>query len=253
MINPMDLTGKQILVTGATGGIGRETAVQLSKLGAKVIVLGRNAQKLEETLNLLEGNGHISYACDLSDICQIEDYVKDICEQTGALHGYVHCAGIAKMRPLSMTNYDSIMETMKTNYFSFVEIVRCLMKKKCFAEDGSIVAMSSIASIHGKPTKTAYSASKAAIDATVRCMVCDLRKKRIRINTVMPSWVNTNMYRTYLERYPDSVEIKEIQEKQYMGVTEPIEVANTIAFLLSDAAHTITGTTILIDGGISQG
>ena len=253
MINPMNLTGKQVLVTGATGGIGRETAIQLSKLGAKVVILGRNTEKLEETYSLLEGDGHHSFACDLSDIPSIEENMKAICEQVGPLNGYVHCVGIAKMRPLSMTSYESIMETMTTNYFSFVEIVRCLTKKKYFAEGGSIVAMSSIASIHGKPTKTAYSASKAAIDATIRCMVCDLKKKKIRINSITPSWVNTGMLSVFVEKYPDSPELKEIEEKQYLGVTEPVEVANTIAFLLSDATKTITGTTILIDGGISQG
>ena len=120
-------------------------------------------------------------------------------------------------------------------------------------DEGSIVAISSTASIQGKQSKVAYSASKAALDGAIRCLACDLKKKKIRINSVMPCWVNTRMYTTYLERYPDTFEVQEIKEKQYMGVTEPIEIANTVAFLLSDAAKTITGTSILIDGGMSQG
>ena len=115
------------------------------------------------------------------------------------------------------------------------------------------MAMSSTGSIHGKPTKVAYSASKAAIDASIRCMVCDLKQKKIRINSIMPSWVNTNMYASFLRDYPDSRDIQEIQERQYLGVSEPVEVANVIAFLLSDATKTITGTSILMDGGILQG
>ena len=157
------------------------------------------------------------------------------------------------MRPLKMTKKENIIEVMDANLFSFIEIVRCITKKGCFADEGSIVAISSTASIQGKQSKVAYSASKAALDGAIRCLVCDLKKKRIRVNSIMPCWVNTRMYSIYMERHPDTFEVQEIKEKQYMGVTEPIEIANTVAFLLSDAAKTITGTSILIDGGMSQG
>lgn len=169
------------------------------------------------------------------------------------MDGFVHCAGIAPMRPFKMTRYEDVLPTMQINFFSFVEIVRCITQKKRFSDGGSIVAMSSTGSVHGKPTKTAYSALKAAVDAAIRCMVCDLQKRKIRINSVMPSWVNTNMYQSFLRDYPDSRDIKEIEERQYMGISEPEEVANVIAFLLSDATKTITGTSILMDGGILQG
>lgn len=143
---------------------------------------------------------------------------------------------------------------MRVNFYSFVEIVRILTKaKNGFENGGSIVAMSSTGSIHGKPTKIAYSASKASIDAAIRCMTVELKERKIRMNTVMPSWVRTQMFDSFMADYPDSSDVKEIQEKQYLGVTEPYEVANTIAFLLSDATKTITGTTILMDGGILNG
>ncbi len=253
MINPMDLTGKRILVTGATSGIGKATAIQLSRLGANVVILGRKQELLENTLAEMDSGDHASYSFDLSDVDGIEGLMKNICEERGVFHGFVHCAGVAPLRPFSMTKFENILDVMKPNYFAFVEIVRCITKKNRFADEGSIVAISSIGAIQGKQTKTAYSASKAAIDASIRCMVCDLKKKRIRINSVMPSWVNTRMYQAYMEKFSDTFEVKEIQEKQYMGVSEPEEVANTVAFLLSDAAKTITGTSILIDGGISQG
>ena len=113
--------------------------------------------------------------------------------------------------------------------------------------------MSSTGSIHGKPTKIAYSSSKAALDAAIRCMTVELKDRKIRINSVMPNWVRTKMLDSFMNDYPDSPDIREIREKQYLGVTEPQEVANTIAFLLSDATRTITGTTILMDGGILNG
>lgn len=253
MINPMDLTGKRILVMGATGGMGVETAVQLSKLGANVVICGRNEEKLNRVFEKLEGNGHAQYVLDLNDIDEIEKVIGKMVNECGVFNGVAFCAGIAPMRPLKMTKRANMIEVMDANLFSFIEIVRCITKKGSFADEGSIVAISSTASIQGKQSKVAYSASKAALDGAIRCLVCDLKKKKIRVNSVTPCWVNTRMYTTYLERYPDTFEVQEIREKQYMGVTEPIEVANTVAFLLSDAARTITGTSILIDGGMSQG
>lgn len=253
MINPMDLTGKRILVTGATGGMGHVTSVQLSKLGAKVVLCDMNEEALQRTYDMLEGDGHAMYTFNLNDVDGIEDLIKRMTSECGPFHGFAHCAGIAPMRPLKMTKKEDIVNVMNANFFSFIEIVRCITKKGCFEDEGSIVAISSTASVQGKQSKVAYSASKAALDGAIRCLVCDLKKKKIRVNSIMPCWVNTRMYQGYIDRYPDTFEVQEIHEKQYMGVTEPIEVANTIAFLLSDAAKTITGTSILIDGGMSQG
>lgn len=253
MINPMDLTGKRILVTGATGGMGRETSVLLSKLGAKVVMCDMKQETLQQVYERLEGEGHAYYEFNLNDVDGLEALVKRMVDECGQFDGFAHCAGIAPMRPLKMTKREDIITVMNANLFSFVEIVRCITKKGSFSDEGSIVAISSTASIQGKQSKVAYSASKAGLDGAIRCLVCDLKKKKIRVNSIMPCWVNTGMYKGYIERYPDTFEVQEIKEKQYMGVTEPIEVANTIAFLLSDAAKTITGTSILIDGGMSQG
>lgn len=253
MYNPMNLAGKRILVTGATGGMGRETSLVLSKLGARVALCDMNEEALKATYDTLEGEGHSMYIFNLNDIDSIEGLVKTMVEEGGPFNGFAHCAGIAPMRPLKMTKTEDIIRVMNANLFSFIEFVRCFSIKNRFADEGSIVAISSTASIQGKQSKVAYSASKAGLDGAIRCLVCDLKKKKIRVNSIMPCWVNTRMYQGYVEKYPDTFEVQEINEKQYMGVTEPVEVANTIAFLLSDAAKTITGTTILIDGGMSQG
>ena len=253
MINPMNLSGKRILVTGATGGMGRETSIQLSKLGAAVVLCDMNDDALNDVFGLLEGEGHAKYCFNLNDVDAIDALVKQMVSESGPFNGFVHCAGIAPMRPLKMTKKEDIINVMNANLFSFIEIVRCITKKGCFVDGGSIVAISSTASIQGKQSKVAYSASKAGLDGAIRCLVCDLKKRHIRINSIMPCWVNTRMYKSYMEKYSETFEVKEIQEKQYMGVTEPIEVANTIAFLLSDATKTITGTSILIDGGMMQG
>ena len=204
MINPMDLSGKTVLISGAGGGIGRVTSQQLSRLGARIIMMDVFPDRLEETMKSLEGTGHRCYVSNLKKIEELEPLIAQVYDDVGTLDGFVHCAGIAPMRPFKMTKYEDILPTMQINFFSFVEIVRCITLKKRFANGGSIVAMSSTGSIHGKPTKVAYSASKAAIDAAIRCMVCDLKQKKIRINSIMPSWVNTNMYASFLRDYPDS-------------------------------------------------
>ena len=103
MINPMDLTGKRILVTGATGGIGEQTAFVLSKLGAKVVISGRNEEKLQQVFEKLEGEGHAKYVLDLNDTDSIEDSIKKIVIEQGIFSGFCHAAGIAPMRPLKMT------------------------------------------------------------------------------------------------------------------------------------------------------
>ncbi len=254
MNNPMDLTGKRILITGAGGGIGSATVRVLNGLGAETVAIDISEEAVGLAQAAAPGRSVPGYVADFKQVEELEPLVKRICDENGRFDGFVHCAGVAPMRPFKMTKYENVLGPMQINFFSFVEIVRVLTAKKDrFADGGSIVAMSSIASVHGKPTKTAYSASKAALDAAVRCMVCDLKKRLIRINTVMPSWVNTAMYQKFLDKYSDSPELREIEERQYMGVSEPEEIANTIAFLLSDATKTITGTSILMDGGISQG
>ena len=255
MINPMDLTSKKIIVTGAGSGIGRATSIVLSKLGALLVLLDIKEKGLADTIDLLDNKDqHRSFLIDLSHTDEIEPLIKRIINQNGTFNGFVHCAGIAPMRPFLMTKTENIERVMQVNFYSFVEIVRVLTKtRNGFLNGGSIVAMSSTGSIHGKPTKIAYSASKASIDAAIRCMTVELKEKKIRINSVMPSWVRTQMFDSFMADYPDSQDVREIQEKQYLGVSDPYEVANTIAFLLSDATKTITGTTILMDGGILNG
>lgn len=253
MINPMDLTGKRILVTGASSGIGRATAIQLSKLGAKVVMIARREDKLKETLNLLVGRGHGYYTFDLTNIDGIEELIKTIVSDFGMFNGFVHSAGIGKPRPVAMLKYENILEIMNINFYAFVEIVRCITKKKSFAQCGSIVGISSISSIKGYKSKVAYNASKASMDSAIRCMALELADKRIRVNSVMPGWVATGMYSSYVSRTEISAEQNENINRQFLGITEPHEIANVVAFLLSDATNTITGTSLLIDGGLLQG
>lgn len=249
MINPMDLTGKHILVTGASQGIGRATAIHISKLGAKVSLLARNEEKLKETLGMLEGEGHNVYTFDLKNIDSIECFFDGIISKEGRLNGIAYCAGVVGIRPLQMTKYDFIHNMMLINFYAFIELARVTAKKKNHAECASFVAVSSVASLKGDKSKTAYCASKGALDSAIRAMAKELAGKNIRINTVVPGFIKTEMYEQYVDFAGEEVFERNVLSRQFMGLGEPIDVANAVAYLLSDASKFITGTGFIVDGG----
>lgn len=242
----VNLADKTIIITGAGSGIGRETAIVASRQGAKVIMLDLSEEGLGETFSLLEGYGHAFYVIDLVDINSIIGLIKEIVNSFGIIDGLVHCAGISSRKPLNVLTKDGFSKVMDINFFSFVELVRQVCKKKHFSEGGSVVVMSSISSIKGYKAKTEYCVSKAAVDAFVRCMALELADRKIRVNSVMAAEVLT----------PLALKAREMNQavgasdfNAPLGPSEPYEVANTIVFLLSNATKTITGTSILIDGG----
>lgn len=256
MINPMDLSGKQYIVTGASSGLGRQACITLCGLGAMVFAVARNTEKLGETVELcspsqfIEGGGTKPYSCDLSNIDSIEKLVKDIVQENGKLDGLVHCAGIGTMKPLSSTTYSFLDEMMRINVYAFIELTRHLTKKKNCNQNFSIVAVSSAASIRGDKAKTAYCMSKGALDSACQALAAELgQEKKIRVNTVNPGWIKTQIYFDYVKDVGQEYADAAIRNRQFLGIAEPCEVSNVIAFLLSDASSQITGQSIVVDGG----
>jgi NAD(P)-dependent dehydrogenase (short-subunit alcohol dehydrogenase family) len=247
MINPLDFSGNRILITGASIGIGKEAAILLSKLGAKVILLDINEDGLKEATSCLEGNDHHYFRYDLSDLDGIEQKIKEIVSICGAFDGFVNCVGIRCRRPLSMITPKVLNVIMSVNFGSFIELVRCITKKKHFNEGLSIVGISSISSQKGGISVTAYAASKAAMDCAVRCLAKELAPKKIRLNTVVPAQINTPAYANLLKMNGGAEDVT--LSRQYLGLGEPIDVANVIAFLLSNSSRFITGSAIPVDGG----
>lgn len=250
MINPMDLTGKTFLVTGASSGMGKQVCITLSKLGARVVLVARNEKRLQETLNLMDSPEiHLIESFDLSNLDKIEDMVRRTSSKIGKFDGFCHCAGLGTMKPLLATTPEFMEEMMTVNLYSFIEITRCITKKKFCNANMNIVAISSAASIRGDKAKSAYCSTKGALDSAVQALAAELGSiKKIRVNSVNPGWVNTEMFKEYIEAVGNE-KIKEIEERQFMGVSEPSDIANVIAFLLSDASCVITGQSILVDGG----
>ncbi len=244
--NPYSLENKTILVTGASSGIGRATAVECSKVGAKVILTARDEERLIETLSLLHGDGHSIILCDLEkeeDIIALADGIHDI-------QGLVNNAGFTKIAPLPFISGDSFRQMMDVNTVGPILLLRYLLKKKKLKPGASVVFTSSLAALGFTTMGNAmYAASKGAVSAFVANAALELSKKNIRVNAVCPGMVDTGI----LSQGTVTAEQLENDRKNYpLGrYGKPEEVAWAMIYLLSDASAWVTGTNMVIDGGYS--
>ena len=166
------------------------------------------------------------------------------------MDGLVYSAGLGTAIPLMQSKPERVQDTFNVNFFGFFEVVRQISRKGRFNPGMRIVGVSSCASLCGEKTKAIYSSSKAAMDSAVRCMAKELAEKKICINTVAPAMTATELYSYYVAKYgEDSETNKELLNRQYLGIAQPQDIANAIAFLISPAARFITGITMPVDGG----
>lgn len=251
----LQLNGKHILVTGSGSGIGRQTAITLSEYGAKLSLIDLFEEKLGETLGMLSGSGHRAYAINLAEIDALEGKLKEIIAEQGAFDGYVQSAGINRDLPINSVKFEKLHDLMLVNFYSFYEIVRIISRKGRYNPGLSIVGISSTASVCGVSAQTAYSASKAAMNGTMRSMAKELGAKEIRVNTVLPGPTNTGMYQDYLNLRAETKQADQVQitsQRNYLGMNMPEDIANAIAFLLSPASRHITGVMLPVDSGYTS-
>lgn len=244
--NPFSLEGKTILVTGASSGIGQASAIEASKLGANVIVCGRNKERLEQTLNRLEGDNNSCFEGDLLE----QDVVERLVKEVPVLDGVVLSAGKGLTLPFPFCTREKFDDIFNINFFSPVELLRLLTKKKKLNQNSSVVIIVSIGGTHVHSVgNSIYGASKSALQSIVNFTAMELAPKKIRVNGICPGMVNTPLIRrgtlteeqlqADMDRYP---------LKRY---GEPQDIAFGAIYLLSDASSWVTGTSLIIDGGVT--
>ena len=244
--NPFSLEGKTILVTGASSGIGRQTAIECSKMGAKVIVCGRNQERLNETLSSMEGEGHISFAGDLLE----EDVIKQLVQEIPNIDGTVLAAGRGLTLPFQFSTREKFDEIFNINFFSTVELLRMLAKKKKINANGSVVVIVSIGGTKKfAPGNGIYGAAKAALKSMVHFAAVELASKKIRVNGICPGMIDTPLiHRGTLSEEQLKIDAEKYPLKRY---GKPEDVAMGAIYLLSEASSWITGHSLVIDGGIT--
>jgi NAD(P)-dependent dehydrogenase (short-subunit alcohol dehydrogenase family) len=251
MENPFDLSGQTILVTGASSGIGRATAVELSRLGARVVLTGRNVNGLEQTAAEMCGEGHRVSPFDLSKLEQIPGWFGELVQELGPFSGMVHSAGIAPMLPIRLLTLERLQEVMNVNFYAAALLTREFARKRAYQPPASIVYVASITGKLGNPTLSAYGASKGALIAFTKSAAIELAKSGIRVNCVAPSYVETDMFeRTKSSLTPEQLATL-VDSRQPLGLGNPVDVARSIAFLLADTGRWITGSALAVDGGYS--
>jgi len=250
MYSPMSLKGKTVLVTGASSGIGRATALVCSELGARVVITGRSEEGLKETLHSLSRENHIMVLQDLTCKDGLEFFFSDIVEMAGKLHGLVHCAGVSGVIPLKVLNRGRLESIMETNFYSFVELVRQFGKKKYSFDGASVVGISAILTRVPRAYEMAYIASKAALEAVVPVMAMELKKRKIRVNSISPGVVRTEMVEKLMVELGNADELEKFAQRAIQGWQTPEETANVCAFLLSDSSSSINARNLQADGGI---
>lgn len=246
MENPFSLSGKTIFVTGASSGIGRIVAIECSKMGATMVISGRNSERLKETCDKLSGKGHSQLAADISS----EEAIRKVAELLPQIDGMVHCAGIYRLAPVSFANQEMVREVMETNFLGPMALTRETARLKKIKKNGSVVFISSVAGSHvSSPGGSVYSASKSALIGMARGMALDLAPKGIRVNTVAPATIQTGIFDgSPVSEQQLSEDMQKYPLKRY---GKPEEVAYMVIYLLSDASMWVTGSNMVIDGGFT--
>lgn len=233
-----------MLVTGASSGIGRQIAISCAGMGARVVLSGRDPERLSQTLAAMEGEGHRAVPAELTLDADLDRLVAE----AGALDGVVHCAGISRLAPIRMATRVHVEEVWKVNYEAPVLLTQRLLARSRVNPDGSILFMSSIAAFIGVAGVGVYSGSKAALIATMRCLAMETVRRRIRVNCLAPALVESPL----LEATEKMVMSIETTRADYpLGFGKAEDVANAAVFFLSGASRWITGTTLVMDGGLT--
>lgn len=244
------LSSKNIIVTGASSGIGRSCAIEFSKYGASVALVGRDEKRLHETLEKMYfPDKHMVAQQDLTQYEELEGFVTNIVKKIGKIDGLLHAAGIEIVLPLKMLKPSHFENIFAINVTAGFQLAKEVVKKKNFSEQGgSLVFIASVAGISGQAGKLAYSTSKAAVINGTKTLALELAPNKVRVNAISPGICKTEMSNAFLNKIPEESK-QELIKRHPLGIGEPQDIANAAIFLLSDASRWITGTNLIVDGG----
>ena len=246
-----NLKNKNIIITGASSGIGRQCAITFSQLGANVILIARNEERLKDTFNKLKKGNHLTISQDITEYNKLEEVVNTAVDKVGKISGFVHSAGIEMTLPLRSMRLSYYKKIFSVNVISGFELARIISKKKYLDKNvASFVFISSVMGILGQAGKVGYCSSKGALISGVKAMALELASKNIRVNCILPSVVETEMSKKMFENLPEESK-KSIINMHPLGLGKPEDIANACVFLLSNTARWITGTNLIVDGGYS--
>jgi len=248
--NPFSLENKTILITGASSGIGRQCAISCAEAGAKVIISGRNEDRLSETTSKVPKDKLLGqYILHIDRDESVIEVVNDIKDKGIRLSGLINAAGISTTLPVKFSTLEKQLEFYATNVAGPINLIRHLVRKgQPMAQESSIVLISSVMSTVGERAKSLYSGSKGALNAVARSLALELADRKIRINTVSPGVVDSPMSQNAAYA-ADETSYKAIAAKHPLGLGQPEDVANACIYLLSEASRWITGSDLIIDGG----
>ncbi len=244
----LTLENKTILITGASSGIGRAAAIICAKLGAKLILTGRNQEQLKETADKCIGD-HAAILADLAT----DSGISTLSDACAAIDGWIHCAGKVLPVPVKFIQEKHLNEVFSVNFTSAVKLTSALLTRKKIKERSSVIFISSVSVLHSYFGGGPYISSKAALEGYARTLALELANKKIRVNVLQPALVKTAIYERTVEAAMSPEEMKNHEKKYPLGFGHPEDVANACAFFMSEVSSWITGSTLKMDGGLTLG
>lgn len=245
------LKDKTIVISGASSGIGKSCAELCAQAGAKLILLGREISKIEDSFNDFEFEEKpLLFELDITSEDEVNQLSKTLIEQGIKVSGFVHSAGLKHTLPLKNTGEKILTESFNVNVFSGFYLARAFSQKKIKTENQSFVFISSIAGVVGEPANLAYSATKGALISGTKSLALELARQKTRVNCVSPAMVSTPLSEKMFSDIGEEA-TQNILEKHPLGIGNPEDVAKSVIFLLSEGSSWITGTNLIVDGGYS--
>ena len=251
MHSPFSLKNKNIMITGASSGIGRQCAISCSLMGANVVLVARNEQRLKETYQKLAPGNHLFFCQDITEYKKLKDIVIEAVSKIGLITGFIHSAGIEITLPARSMNSEKYEQLFATNVISGFEIAKIISNKKFINHQGaSFVFIASITGIFGVKGLVGYSSSKGALIAGARSLSLELAARNITVNCISPGLIMTDLMKKFFSKLEND-QLENRVRNYPLGIGRTEDVANACVFLLSDAAKWITGTNLVVDGGRS--